>query len=169
MTVRDIHTWPSEVLRKKAAPVEEVDDDLRRLADDMLETMYAAPGIGLAAPQVGVSKRLIVIDLSSGMEKDQLVVLANPEIVSSEGEIDSEEGCLSLPDLSVKVCRAEKVVVRGLDREGRTVEVQGEDLLAKALQHEIDHLDGVLLLDRVNPVRREIAKKKLKKALAASG
>ena len=169
MAVREIHAWPSEVLRKKAAPVGEVDDDLRRLADDMLETMYAAPGIGLAAPQVGVSKRLIVIDLSSGMEKDQVIVLATPEIVSTEGEIDSEEGCLSLPDLSVKVCRAEKIVVRGLDREGRTVEVRGEDLLAKALQHEIDHLDGVLLIDKVNPVRREIAKKKLKKTLAASG
>ena len=131
--------------------------------------MYAAPGIGLAAPQVGISKRLIVVDLSSGMEKDQLIVLANPELVSSEGEVVSEEGCLSLPELSVKICRAGKVVVRGLDPEGRTVEVRGEDLLARALQHEIDHLDGVLLIDRVNPLRREIAKKKLKKALAASG
>jgi peptide deformylase len=131
--------------------------------------MYAAPGIGLAAPQVGVSKRLIVIDLSSGMERDQLVVLANPEIISSEGEVVSEEGCLSLPELSVKVCRAGKIVVRGLDPEGHTVEVRGEDLLARALQHEIDHIDGILLIDRVNPLRREIAKKKLKKALAASG
>jgi len=169
MALREIHTWPSEVLRKKAAPVDKVDDDLRRLIDDMLETMYAAPGIGLAAPQVGVSKQLMVVDLSSGMEKDQLVVLANPEIVSSEGEVVSEEGCLSLPELSVKICRAGKVVVRGLDGEGRTVEVRGEGLLARALQHEIDHLDGVLLIDRVNPLRREIAKKKLKKALAASG
>jgi len=169
MSVREIHTWPSEVLRKKAAPVDKVDEDLRRLIDDMVETMYAAPGIGLAAPQVGVSKRLIVIDLSSGMEKDQLVVLANPELVSAEGEVVSEEGCLSLPELSVKICRAAKVVVRGLDPEGRSVEVQGEDLLARALQHEIDHLDGLLLIDRVNPLRREIAKKKLKKALAASG
>jgi peptide deformylase len=169
MALREIHTWPSEVLRTKAAPVDRVDDDLRRLIDDMVETMYAAPGIGLAAPQVGISKRLMVVDLSSGMEKDQLVVLANPELVSSEGEVVSEEGCLSLPELSVKICRAGKVVVRGLDPEGRTVEVRGEDLLARALQHEIDHLDGVLLIDRVNPLRREIAKKKLKKALAASG
>jgi peptide deformylase len=169
MALREIHTWPSEVLRKKAAPVDKVDDDLRRLIDDMLETMYAAPGIGLAAPQVGVSKRLLVVDLSSGMERDQLVVLANPEIVSSEGEVVSEEGCLSLPELSVKICRAGKIVVRGLDGEGRTVEVRGEDLLARALQHEIDHLDGVLLIDRVNPLRREIAKKKLKKALASPG
>jgi peptide deformylase len=169
MSVREIHTWPSEVLRKKAAPVDKVDEDLRRLIDDMVETMYAAPGIGLAAPQVGVSKRLMVVDLSSGMEKDQLVVLANPELVSAEGEVVSEEGCLSLPELSVKICRAAKVLIRGLDPEGRSVEVRGEDLLARALQHEIDHLDGLLLIDRVNPLRREIAKKKLKKALAASG
>jgi peptide deformylase len=169
MSVREIHTWPSEVLRKKAAPVDKVDEDLRRLIDDMVETMYAAPGIGLAAPQVGVSKRLLVVDLSSGMEKDQLIVLANPELVSAEGEVVSEEGCLSLPELSVKICRAAKVVVRGLDPEGRSVEVRGEALLARALQHEIDHLDGLLLIDRVNPLRREIAKKKLKKALAASG
>jgi peptide deformylase len=169
MSVREIHTWPSEVLRKKAAPVDRVDEDLRRLIDNMLETMYAAPGIGLAAPQVGVSKRLIVVDLSSGMEKDQLIVLVNPELVSAEGEVVSEEGCLSLPELSVKICRAGKVVVRGLDPEGRSVEVRGEDLLARALQHELDHLDGLLLIDRVNPLRREIAKKKLKKSLAASG
>jgi peptide deformylase len=169
MSVREIHTWPSEVLRKKAAPVDRVDEDLHRLIDDMVETMYAAPGIGLAAPQVGVSKRLIVVDLSSGMEKDQLIVLVNPELVSAEGEVVSEEGCLSLPELSVKICRAGKVVVRGLDPEGRSVEVLGEDLLARALQHELDHLDGLLLIDRVNPLRREIAKKKLKKSLAASG
>jgi peptide deformylase len=97
-----------------------------------------------------------------------VLILANPEIVESEGEVTSEEGCLSLPDLSLKVCRAESVVVRGHDREGKPVEVRGESLLARALQHEVDHLDGILLLDRVNPVRREIVKKKLKKALAAS-
>lgn len=168
MATREILTWPSEVLKTKAAPVEDFGDELQRLIDDMLETMYAAPGIGLAAPQVGVSRRLTVIDLSSGTEPDQLLVLANPEIVRSEGETTSEEGCLSLPELSLKVCRADSVVVRGHDREGNPVEVRGENLLARALQHEIDHLDGVLLLDRVNPVRREIVKKKLKKALAAT-
>ncbi len=169
VALRDIHTWPSEVLGRRAAPVEEVDGEFRRLIDDMLETMYAAPGIGLAAPQVGISRRLIVIDLSSGMESDQVIVLANPEIVSSEGVVESEEGCLSLPEVSLKICRAEKVVVRGLDREGKAVEVHGEELLARALQHEIDHIDGTLLIDRVHPLRRELLKKKMKKNLAASG
>jgi peptide deformylase len=168
MATREIHTWPSEVLKEKTGPVEEFGEELQQLIDDMLETMYAAPGIGLAANQVGVSRRLMVIDLSSGTEPDQVLILANPEIVESEGEVTSEEGCLSLPELSLKVCRAESVVVRGQDREGKPVEVRGESLLARALQHEVDHLDGILLLDRVNPVRREIVKKKLKKALAAS-
>jgi len=159
MATREIHTWPSEVLKEGTAPVEEFGEELQQLVDDMLETMYAAPGIGLAAPQVGDSRRLAVIDLSSGTEPDQVLILANPAIVESEGEITSEEGCLSLPELSLKICRAESVVVRGQDREGNPVEIRGENLLARALQHEIDHLDGVLLLDRVNPVRREIVKK----------
>lgn len=167
MPRREIHTWPSEVLKKKALPVEEIDDGMRRLIDDMIETMYAAPGIGLAAPQVGVSRRLMVIDLSSGTDGEQLVVLANPEIVEAEGEVESEEGCLSLPGLSLKVCRSERIVVRGIDRDGQAVEVRGEEMLAKALQHEIDHLDGTLLLDRIHPLRRELIKKKMKKALAA--
>ncbi len=166
MPTREIHTWPSEVLKKKALPVDGIDDGLRRLIDDMLETMYAAPGIGLAAPQVGVSQRLIVIDLSSGTDGEQLVVLANPEIVEAEGTVESEEGCLSLPGLTLKVCRAERVVVRGIDRDGQPIEIHGEELLAKAIQHEIDHLDGTLLFDRIHPLRREILKKKMKKALA---
>jgi peptide deformylase len=166
MATREIHTWPSRVLKERAAPVEEFGEELQRLIDDMLETMYAAPGIGLAAPQVGVSRRIMVIDLSSGTEPEQVLILANPEIVETVGEVTSEEGCLSLPEFSLKIRRAESVVVRGYDREGLEVEVRGEDLLARALQHEIDHLDGVLLLDRVNPFRREIVKKKLKKALA---
>lgn len=168
MATRKIETWPSEILKTKAAAVEDFGPEFQQLVDDMLETMYAAPGIGLAAPQVGVSRRLMVVDLSSGTEPEQLLVLANPEVVASEGETTSEEGCLSLPELSLKVCRAESVVLRGCDREGNAVEVRGENLLARALQHEMDHLDGVLLLDRVNPVRREIVKKKLKKALAAA-
>ena len=166
MPTREIHTWPSEVLKKKALPVDGIDDGLRRLIDDMIETMDAAPGIGLAAPQVGVSQRLIVIDLSSGTDGEQLVVLANPEIVEAEGTVESEEGCLSLPGLTLKVCRAERVVVRGIDRDGQPIEIHGEELLAKAIQHEIDHLDGTLLFDRIHPLRREILKKKMKKALA---
>jgi peptide deformylase len=166
MAVRRIHTWPDDVLRRKAAPVEDFGDDLQRLIDDMLETMYAAPGIGLAAPQVGVSRRLLVIDTSSDTEPGQVIVLANPELVESEDETDHEEGCLSVPDYSAKVKRARRVAVRGHNRHGQPVEVRGEELLARALQHEIDHLDGVLFIDRLSPFRREVAKKKLKKALA---
>ena len=169
MALRDIETWPSDVLRRRAEPVERFDGELRDLAEDMLATMYAAPGIGLAAPQVGVSRRLIVIDLSSGMEKDKVHVIANPELVSVEGEVESEEGCLSLPEVTLKVCRSERVVVRGRDGEGNAVEIAAEGLLARALQHEIDHLDGVLLFDRIHPVRREFVKKKLKRAQAAHG
>ena len=166
MAVRVIHTWPDDVLRRKAAPVEDFGDELQRLVDDMLETMYAAPGIGLAAPQVGISKRLFVIDTSSDTEPGEVIVLANPELFEAEEEIEAEEGCLSVPDYSAKVKRARRVAVRGHNRHGHPVEVRGEELLARALQHEIDHLEGTLFIDRLSPFRREIAKKKLKKALA---
>jgi len=166
MAVRKIHTWPDEVLRRKAAPVEDFGEELQRLVDDMLETMYAAPGVGLAAPQVGISSRLFVIDTSSDTEPGQVIVLANPELVEAEDEVESEEGCLSVPDYSAKVKRARRVAVRGRNRHGQPVEVRGEELLARALQHELDHLEGTLFIDRLSPFRREIAKKKLKKALA---
>jgi peptide deformylase len=166
MAVRKIHTWPDEVLRRKNANVVEFDDELQRLVDDMLETMYAAPGVGLAAPQVGVSRRLFVIDTSSDTEPGEVIVLANPELFEAEEMIEAEEGCLSVPDYTAKVKRARRVAVRGLDRHGHPVEVRGEDLLARALQHEIDHLEGTLFIDRLSPYRREVAKKKLKKALA---
>jgi peptide deformylase len=166
MAVRKIHTWPDEVLRRKAAPVEDFGEELQRLVDDMLETMYAAPGVGLAAPQVGISQRLFVIDTSSDTEPGQVIVLANPELFETEDEVESEEGCLSVPDYSAKVKRARRVAVRGHNRHGQPIEVRGEELLARALQHEIDHLEGTLFIDRLSPFRREIAKKKLKKALA---
>jgi peptide deformylase len=166
MAVRRIHTWPDEVLRRKAAPVEDFGEELQRLVDDMLETMYAAPGIGLAAPQVGISKRLLVIDTSSDTEPGDLVVLANPVLFEAEDPVEAEEGCLSVPDYTAKVKRARRVAVRGHNRHGQPVEVRGEELLARALQHEIDHLEGTLFIDRLSPYRREVAKKKLKKALA---
>jgi len=166
MAIRTIRTWPDEVLRQKAAPVEDFGDELQRLIDDMLETMYDAPGIGLAAPQVGVSRRLLVIDTSSRTEPDQVLVLANPELIEAVDECEEEEGCLSVPDYSAKVKRARRVAVRGHNRHGHPVEVRGEDLLARAIQHEIDHLEGTLFIDRLSPFRREIAKKKLRKALA---
>ena len=159
--------YGAPVLHEPASPVAAVTPEIDRLVTDMVETMYAAPGIGLAAPQVGVSRRLLVIDTSSRTEPDQILVLANPELVEAEEEIEAEEGCLSVPEYSAKVKRARRVAVRGHNRHGHPVEVRGEDLLARAIQHEIDHLEGTLFIDRLSPFRRETAKKKLKKALAA--
>lgn len=140
------------------------DEELQTLIDNMIETMYAAPGVGLAAPQVGKSKRLTVVDISSREDKFPLIVLINPVILTCEGEIEFEEGCLSLPEYTAKVKRAEKVVVNALDREGKAMEIEATDLLAVALQHEIDHLDGVLLIDRISPIKREFFKKRYKKS-----
>ena len=161
MAVLEIRKYPEKVLKQKAMPVTDFDQDLQALIDDMIETMYAAPGVGLAAPQVGVSKRLAVIDISSRDEKCPLIVLVNPVIVSSEGEVEFEEGCLSLPEYTATVKRAEKVAVKALDREGRPISIEGLDLLAIALQHEIDHLEGILLIDRISPIKREFFKKRL--------
>jgi peptide deformylase len=129
--------------------------------------MYAAPGVGLAAPQVGVSVRLAVIDISSRDEQYPLIVLINPCIVKSEGEIEFEEGCLSIPDYTAKVKRAENLVVRAHDRDGNEVEIEAGGILAIAMQHEIDHLDGLLLIDRISPIKREFFKKRYKKAAKA--
>jgi peptide deformylase len=167
MAVLEIKTYPEKALKEKALPVENIDGQIQRLIDDMIETMYAAPGIGLAAPQVGVSKRIIVLDVSvREEEKMPLIVIINPEIVNHEGETDSEEGCLSLPGYTTTVKRAEKVLVRGLNREGMPVEIEGEGLLSRALQHEIDHINGTLLIDRVSSIKREFFKKRFQKALA---
>ena len=145
----------------------DIDGDVELLIDDMIETMYSAPGIGLAAPQVGVSKRLIVVDVSvRDGEKIPLIVLINPEIVHSQGEIESEEGCLSLPGFTATVIRAEKVLVKGMDREGSPMEIEGEGLLSRALQHEIDHLNGRLLIDRISRIKREFFRKRIQKALS---
>ena len=168
MALRDIRIIGDPILTKRAEPVAAVDEEIVRLARDMVDTMYAAPGIGLAAPQVGVSKRLIVVDLSVGQNKDDLIVLADPEVIRQEGEATCEEGCLSVPDIREKVSRPSRVTVRGLDLEGRTVEVEGEDLLARALCHEIDHLDGILFVEKLSPLKRKLIRKKLKKN-AASG
>jgi peptide deformylase len=167
MALREILIIGHPMLVKKAGPVERVDADIVRLAGDMVETLHAAPGIGLAAPQVGVSKRLIVVDLSVGERKDDLIVLVNPEIVKKEGEVICEEGCLSVPDIREKVARPYRVTVFGVDLEGQTVEVDAEDLLARVLCHEIDHLDGILFVEKLSPLKRKLIRKKLKKAAAA--
>ncbi len=167
MAILEIKKYPDKVLKQKSAAIENIDDKLQQLIDDMLETMYAAPGIGLAAPQVGVLKRLIVIDVSHrDEEKIPLVVLINPQIMETSGEIESEEGCLSLPGYTANVARAENIVVRGLNREGKQVKIECGGLLCRALQHEIDHLNGTLLIDRISSIRREFFKKRFQKALA---
>ena len=163
MAILEIKKYPEKILKQKALPVTTFDQDLQVLIDNMIETMYAAPGVGLAAPQVGQPKRLAVIDISSRDEKFPLLVIVNPVIVSSEGEVEFEEGCLSLPEYTALVKRAEQVVVKAQDRDGKAIEIEGTELLAIALQHEIDHLDGILLIDRISPIKREFFKKRYKK------
>lgn len=167
MAVLDIRSYPDEILRKKTRLIDNpLDIEIQRLIDDMVETMMAAPGVGLAANQVGVSKRLCVIDITAGKEPGNLYVLINPEIIDKQGSEVCEEGCLSVPGYYAQVKRAAAVVVRYLDRDGNEKELEAEGLLARAVQHEIDHLNGILFVDRLGPVRREIFRKKYRKALA---
>ena len=161
MSILKILTYPDPVLKEKSKSVEFIDEKIKKLAEDMIETMYAAPGIGLAAPQVGESLRVITVDVTR--KGEDLIVLINPEIISGEGECAEEEGCLSVPDLKEIVQRKEKVLVKGLDIQGRKIQIRAKGLLAIAFQHEIDHLDGILIIDRVSRLKRDIFKKKLKK------
>jgi peptide deformylase len=164
--VREIVIWPDPVLKKASAPVARVDEEIRQLLDDMAETMYAADGVGLAAPQVGVSKRVVVIDTSPRQEGQKLLHLVNPEILKTEGETVFTEGCLSVPGEAEEVERAAKVWVRANGRDGRIFEVEAEGLLAIALQHEIDHLDGTLFVDHLSSLKRELIRKRMKKLKA---
>jgi len=143
--------------------VSQIDEEVKKLIQDMKETMYGASGVGLAACQVGVSRRVIILDVSPMDPRHSFFALINPEIISEEGEIDHEEGCLSVPDCLEKVKRKEKVCVRGLSPQGMEIEIKGDGILAIALQHEIDHINGVLILDRVSRLKREIYRNKLKK------
>ncbi len=160
-----IYTYPEAVLRTKAEPIENIDEDLQRLIDDMAVTMYEAPGVGLAANQVGEAKCIIVYDVTPKEEGRNLNVLINPEIVSTEGEIVQEESCLSVIDFAADVKRCERIQVRGVDRHGEPVDLEAEGLLSVCLQHEIDHLNGVLVIDHVSTLKRTLYKKKLKKLL----
>ncbi|HVO18391.1 MAG TPA: peptide deformylase [Anaeromyxobacter sp.] len=164
--VREIVIWPDPVLKEVAAPVARVDDGIRRLLDDMAETMYAADGVGLAAPQVGVGKRVIVIDTSPRQEGQRLIHLVNPEIVRYEGKITSSEGCLSIPGEAEEVERAAKVWARALDYHGRPFELEAEGLLAVAVQHETDHLNGTLFVDYLSSLKRELIRKRMKRLKA---
>jgi peptide deformylase len=150
-------------LHERAADVGELTRDIQKLIDDMIDTMYAAPGIGLAAPQVGVSLRIFVIDVSVGRRAEDLMVFVNPEFIELEGMQLEEEGCLSVPGFNATVARPIRAVIRGLDRNGEPYTVEGKDLLARAFQHEMDHLDGRLFLDRVRGIKRDLIVKKIRK------
>ena len=163
MAIREICKYPDPVLRKKAAPVKVVDESLRQLVDDMVDTMYAEPGVGLAAPQIGVSLRLLVTDISVGAKPDALIVLVNPKIVSAVGRLVEEEGCLSVPGIRAEIPRAEFVEIRGWNLEQEAVSLKGQGYLARAFQHEMDHLDGLLIWDRMGKMQREILKTEWKR------
>jgi peptide deformylase len=163
LAVLAIRKYGDDVLRRPAEPVGEIDDALQQLIDDMVDTMYAAPGVGLAANQVGVSKRLMVIDLSVGKRPDEVHVFIDPEIVEAEGEITEEEGCLSIPDFVEVVTRPERVKLRYRDRNGDEREMWGEGLMARAMCHEIDHLNGMLFVDHLRGFKKDRIIRKIQK------
>jgi peptide deformylase len=164
--VREILIWPDPRLREHAEEVKVVDDEIRAVVADMFETMYASNGVGLAAPQLGIGKRIVTIDTSPRQEGAKPTALINPIIVKTEGEVIYQEGCLSIPGEAEDVTRAEKVWVKALDRDGQTFEIEGAELLAIALQHEIDHLEGVVFVDHVSALKRELIKRRMKKLKA---
>jgi len=165
MAIRPIISFPEPLLKQPAKPVTEFGEELEKLVADMAETMYAAPGVGLAAPQIGVPLRLAVIDISPKDEERDLVVLVNPRIVKGEGEQVDEEGCLSVRDYHAAVKRFEKVWVEAQDIKGNPVSFEAEGFFARVIQHELDHLDGTLFIDRLSSLKRSLYKKKLKKIL----
>lgn len=166
MAILDILHFPDQRLRNKAKPVAQVDAGIRQLIDDMFETMYAAPGIGLAAIQVDVPKRVVAIDISK--ERNQPLALVNPEILTKEGVEETDEGCLSVPGVYETVQRAEHITVRALDRDGEMFEMEADGLLAVCIQHEIDHLDGKLFVDYLSNLKRQRIRKKLEKEARTS-
>ena len=167
MAIKKIITYPDPVLRKKVEPVTCFDESLKELTQDLIETMYAAPGAGLAANQIGVCLRVVVVDASKSEEEKEPLVLVNPEIIEKEGCQIDEEGCLSVIDLTAKVERFKKLLVRAQDLDGKIREFAAEDFFARVIQHELDHLNGVLFIDRLSPLKRALYKKRLKKILRA--
>lgn len=168
MAIRPIVKWGEGVLHTPSAAVPEITDEIRALLDDMHETMVAAPGIGLAAPQIGVPLRVIIVDLSVGEDPKQLIELVNPEFVSREGEVKEEEGCLSVPGFAGSPVRPRFVRVKGLARDGSERVHEGEGLLARAFCHEIDHIDGKVFVDRLSPLKRDLMIRKLRKRAKAN-
>jgi peptide deformylase len=167
MAIRPIVKWGHPVLHEPSRRVETIDAEIRRLVADMIDTMWAAPGIGLAAPQIGVPLRVIVVDLSVGEDKAQLISLLNPEYLEKDGEQKHDEGCLSIPGFGGSPVRPARVVVEGLDLEGTGRRYEGTGLLARAFCHEIDHIDGLLFVDRLSPLKRDLMKRKLRKKARA--
>lgn len=170
MTIKPLVLLPDPVLRGKSEPIERVDDELRALADDMLETMYDAPGIGLAAIQIGIPRRVLVIDCSGEEEENNPIVFINPEIVdSSDDRSTYEEGCLSIPDYYAEVERPAEVTVSYVDRDGAQQEIRASGLLATCVQHEIDHLNGVLFIDHISKLKRDMVVRKFTKLAKSRG
>ncbi len=167
MSKLEILKYPDPHLHEACRPIEEFDDELREFAQNMVETMHGAIGIGLAAPQVGDDRQLLVADLSVGQDPEAVLVLANAEVELEEGEIRGDEGCLSFPDLVLVVPRPAHVVIAGQDLEGNPVRVEADELMARCLHHEIDHLRGVLFIDRVSPLKRDLARRKIAKRIRA--
>jgi peptide deformylase len=163
--IHEIVKYPDPILSKPGERVTEFDDKLKTLVEEMFESMYVAHGIGLAAPQIGLSKRITVIDVNFKKDPADKLVLINPEIIAREGQQFEEEGCLSLPDIRDKVKRAAKVKVRAQNVDGEWFEVEGEELLSRAFQHEIDHLDGVLFIDRISRLKKDLTVRKIKKLI----
>ncbi len=166
--IRPILKYGAPELETKSSPIDDFDDELKVLVQDMLETMYAASGIGLAAPQLGVNLRVIVIDVMGGQEQGHQIVLINPEIIEQQGLQKCEEGCLSIPGFTATVERPYKVRVIGQDLEGKRVELEGEELLARVFCHEVDHVEGILYLGRVSFIKRESIKRKIRKLVRAA-
>jgi peptide deformylase len=167
MSILQIVKYGNPILTKKAEEIINLDKYIEELAQNMVQTMYAAPGIGLAAPQINEGKRLITVDLSVGEHSQNLIILINPELISQEEEAISEEGCLSVPDINEKVARPYRVIVKGIDLKGNEKTVEAEGLLARVLCHEIDHINGKLFIDHLSLLKKSLIKKKLKKAIQA--
>ena len=163
MALLEIVKWPDPILDTPGDPVTEFDEKLKQLVNNMFETMYAAPGVGLAAVQVGVGKRLFVMDCSGGKDPDERLVLINPEVLAAEGDQNGEEGCLSFPGIFTPVERSLRAVVRAQDIDGNEFEIDGEELTARCMLHETDHCDGIVFLDKMSSIKRELVKRKIKK------
>jgi len=168
MTLRKIVQYGHPVLHRAAEPIQDINEEILSFAQDMVETSHTAPGLGLAAPQLGMSQRLITVDLTVGDKADELIIMINPEILEAEGESIEEEGCLSVPEIREKVRRPARVLVRGLSLEGQEIKIEASDLLARVFCHELDHLEGRLFLDRLSPLKRPLLRRRLQRQLGLS-